>query len=312
MSFITRTILRWGLIGGLALGGITLLVGPERVAMGLSHARAKAQAVVDSAMNDHMALRRQLEQLAEQYPDRIAEVRGEIAEVDHQVAQLEKDMEVAQRVVAMTTDDLHELKTLVARAESEAASGVRMVAIRFDGVRFDIDEAYAEGRRINAVRGTFEDSFAHAKVQLAFLKEQRARLAEILDKLDEEYNTYQAQLWQLDREIDAIQRNDRLIELTKKQQATLQSYERFGQIDNLHQLQAKLAELRTVQQAQLEQLEKQGIHRDYEQRARYELDTEDLDRNPFDDVIKQLEDASENAQEPDESSVAWLGPVVIE
>ena len=32
MSFITRSILRWGLLGGLALGGATLLVGQQYMA----------------------------------------------------------------------------------------------------------------------------------------------------------------------------------------------------------------------------------------------------------------------------------------
>src|SRR5689334_25055774 len=38
---ITRCILRWGLVSGLALGGVTLLVGPERVSAGLSMIRCK-------------------------------------------------------------------------------------------------------------------------------------------------------------------------------------------------------------------------------------------------------------------------------
>ncbi len=311
MSFITRNILRWGLIGGLALLGTSLLIGPERVAMGLSQVRAKAQNVVDSAMDDPAALRRQLEHLAQEYPDRIAEIRGEIAELDHQIGQVEKDLRVDQRVVALATDDLQELKTLVARAEAEGTS--RTVSIRHEGVRFDIEEAYTEGRRINTVRGTYQDRLEQDKVQVQFLSEQKVRLTEILTKLQGEYDTYQAQLWQLDREIDAIQRNERLIELTKEQQATLQSYERFGKVQNLHQLQARLAELKMVQQAQLEELEKRGIHSNYEEQARYELDSNDINQNPFDDVIEiEMNGETENVEEPDHDTIAWAGPVVIE
>ena len=49
---LPRFILRWGLISALALGGATLLIGPERVAGGLSHLRAKAQSVVDHVIDD--------------------------------------------------------------------------------------------------------------------------------------------------------------------------------------------------------------------------------------------------------------------
>ena len=71
MSCITRGILRWGLIAGLGLAGLTLLVGPQRVGAGLAQLRVKAQNVVDQVVDDPVALRRQLENLADQYPDRI-------------------------------------------------------------------------------------------------------------------------------------------------------------------------------------------------------------------------------------------------
>lgn len=312
MSCITRGILRYGVIGGLALGGVTLLVGPERVATGLAHVRTKAQNVVDSCVDDPAALRHQLEQLADEYPDRIAEVRGQVAEVDHQISQLERDVDIAKRVVAMTTDDLKNLKTLVARAEVEAGtSPSRVVNIRYEGVRFDLDEAYTEGNRISHVRGTYADRLANDKVQLQFLEEQRTRLSDILEKLEDEFSTYQAQLWQLDRQIDAIQRNERLIELTKQQQATLKSYERFGKVQNLKQLEAKLAALRTTQEAQLESLTKSGVNRDYEKRAARDLDDASFDDGPFSEVF-ELDDADEEAEDADASkSVAWA-PIIVE
>lgn len=312
MSFITRGILRYGLLAGLALGGVTLLVGPERVAMGLSHLRSKAQGVIDHAIDDPVALRRQLDQLADEYPDRIAEVRGELAEVDHHLAQFVRDIEVSKRVVAMCTDDLQELKTLVAQAETKAQTVSYTPDIRFQGVRFDVEEAYNEGRRINTVRGTYQDRLAHDEFQVKFLEEQRTRLNEILEKLESEFNTYQTQLWQLDRQIDSIQRNERLIELTKQQQATLESYERFGKVQNLKQLESKLAELRTKQEAQLQQLTKRGINHDYEERARYELDTNDVSNDPFSDVSGEAaEESGEDEEEPDPSLV-WNGRIVIQ
>ncbi len=312
MSSITRGILRYGVIGGLALGGVTLLVGPVRVAAGLAQVRVKAQNVVDSCVDDPVALRRQLEQLADEYPDRIAEVRGEIAEVTYQISQFDRDIAIAKQVVLMTTDDLQEFKTLVARAEAEARTTARPISIRHDGVRYDIEEAYDEGRRINNVRGTYQDRLAHDAFQLKLLNEQKDRLTEILSKMEGEYSTYRSKLWQLDRQIDAVQRNERLIKLTEQQQATLESYNRFGKIRNLKQLEAKLAEIRAFQQAQLETLEKRGVHYDYEERARFELDSDGAAVGPFDTIIEIEMDAdAEEGPQPDRS-VVWAGPKVIE
>ena len=316
---ITRSLLRWGLVGGLALGGMTLLVGPERVSAGLAQIRGKAQNVVDNLVDDPIALRRQLEGLAEQYPDRIVEVRGEIAQVEQQLKQYDHDIDVASRVVAMTTDHLGQLKTLVARAEESAQQTMRPVAIRFEGVKFNIEEAYNEARRINNVRGTYQDRLASDQQQVAFLAQQKDRLVEILDKLETEYGTFQAQLWQLDRQIDAIERNERLITLTEQQQATLASYEKFGKVGSLKQLEAKLAELRAVQEAQLESLSKKGINTDYENRAQYEMSTEGLSDNPF-DVLEQQQPSAEPEQTIEETpskdrsnkTFAFAEPIVIE
>lgn len=317
---ITRSLLRWGLVGGLALGGMTLLVGPERVSAGLSMIRSKAQSCVDSAVSDPVAMRRQLEGLAKQYPDRIAEVRGEVAEVEHQLAQFSRDTEIANRVVAMATQDLGELKTLVARAEESVKTTARPVAIRFSGQKLNVEEAYNEARRINNVRGTYQDRLAADQQQVTFLTQQKDRLNEILTKLDSEYSTFQAQLWQLDRQIDAIERNGRLIELTEQQQATLASYEKFGKIGSLNQLEGKLAELRAVQEAQLQSLSKRGVHMDYENKAEAQMSLQGVQDNPFSVLDEQPapsnEPTSNTQADADKAAaskkLAFADPVVIE
>jgi len=311
---ITRTVLRWGLVSGLALGGVTLLVGPDRVCAGLTQLRGKAQSVVDNCIDDPVALRRQLEGLAGQYPDRIAEVRGEIAEVEHQLGQFTRDVEIAQRVVAMTTTDLGELKTLVARAEESAKSTARQVSIRYQGVKFDVEEAYNEARRINNVRGTYNDRLANDQQQITFLAQQKDRLNEVLGKLESEYSTFQAQLWALDRQIDAIERNDRLIALTEEQQRTLAGYEKFGKIGSLKQLEGKLAELRAKQEAQLETLSKHGVHMDYENKAELDLDTNGMTDDPFADLTQPTADESDETEvkSANDRSLAFAEPIVIE
>lgn len=313
MSGMTRCILRYGIIGGVALGGVTLLIGPERVAMGLAQVRVKAQTVVDGVVDDPIALRSQLAQLADEYPDRIAEVKGELAEVDHQLGQFERDIDIANRMVALATEDLTNLHGLVERAEERVQlASNRAVFVRYEGVRFNLEEAYAEGQRINNVRASTQDRLSHDEVQLQFLQEQRGRLAEILDQLETEFGTYQSQLWQLDRQIDSIERNDRLIELTKAQQATLDSYERFGKVKNLKQIEGKLAELRARQEAQLQTLSKQGFARDYEKEAVFQLDADRFD-SPFEETV-EMDGTEETEEDEDESdSLAWAGgPIVIE
>ncbi len=313
MSF-TRSIIRWGLISGLALGGLTLLIGPHKVAAGLHQIRANVQMVVDRALDEPAALRRQLEQMADQYPDRIATVRGELAEVEHQLAQFDRDSEISTRVVAMTTKDLTELKTLVVRAESDPNNtAVRAVFVRFKGIRFDVPQAYTEAKRINSVRLNYQDRAASNVQQISMLAEQKARLIEICDRLEDEYATFTTQMWQLDSQIDAIERNERLIEMTKDLQATLDNYDRWGEIGNLKQLEGKLAELRTIQKAQLDTLRQTGLRIDYAKQAAHQIDSlgVEVPVGPFDGIDVNVEPNEDEASVAD--SFAWLNtPRIVE
>jgi hypothetical protein len=306
-----------GLISGLALGGLTLLIGPHKVAAGLHQIRVKAQTVIDQVTDEPAALRHQLQVLANEYPDRIAKVRGELAEVNHELAEFDRDAEVSARVVAMTTDDLVELKTLVVKARNVSNPNTyRSTFVRFKGIRFDIDQAHSEGNRINSVRISYQDRLAGDQQQTSLLSEQKGRLVEILDRLESEYTTFQDQMWQLDRQIDAIERNERLIEMTKELQATLSDYDSWGKIGNLKQLEGKLAQLRTVQSAQLETLRNTGIRWDYAKKAAQQLDANSItiDSDFTSDFLKDIdvEDADEASFE-DSDTIAWLEqPRIIE
>ena len=309
---ITRCMFRWGLISTLALGGATLLIGPERMAAGLAHVRAKAQSIVDGATDNPLVLRRQLAELAEEYPHRIATVQGEIAEVNHQISQFVHDSEVAARVVAMTTEDLGELKMLISKAREVQG---RPVYVRFEGIRFGMDQAYDEARRIQNVRVTYGDRVACNRQQLQVLNQQKARLYEIHVQLEDEYSTFQTQMWQLDRQIDAIERNARLIEMTEQLHATLAGYDHWGKLDNLKQLQSKMAELQAIQDAQLDTLAKVGIRYDYEKRAQFDLDNLNqlgTPDDPFGDLYQDTDVEVEVEDKDAADTFAWLGPVVIE
>jgi len=282
MFSFSRCVLRWGLIGAAGLGTLAFIVGPDRLAAGFDQIRSHAGSIADDFVDDPVALRRQLSGLAEKYPDRIAEVRAEIGEVERQISKLHQDHEIAHRVVSMTTSDLAELRMALGNAEVEAVAG-RSAVIRVSGRAFDVDGARKEAQRIHGIRATYQDREATDKAQLEFLGTQKDRLAEILGKLEEEHGRYQAKLWQLDQQIDAIARNDRLIEMTKEQQAILAEYDKFSEVGSLDQLESKLAELKTIQEAQLQTLAHRSGHDDYETAARDALRSDhwDLDEQLF-------------------------------
>ena len=110
--------------------------------------------------------------------------------------------------------------------------------------------------------------------------------------------------------------------MTQRQQDTLDGYNRFGKVGNLKQIQSKLAELRTIQDAQLQQLSKMRNQTDYERKARYEMGVGSLEidgDNPFADVeVDETADVDDIAAEDDDESdrtkkaIAFNGPVIID
>ena len=266
-------LLRWGIIGGIALGGLTILIGPDRVGAAFDQLRSKARQAADQFVDDPVALRRQLQSLADQYPTRIGQVRGELAEVDRQLRQLEHGSDVAKRIVAMANDDLNKLRVAVSAGDTPSGQliALRESQVQGFGHKDPVETAKEEARRINNVRLSYQDRFASNKQQIEFLGQQKDRLTKILQRLETEYTDFETKMAVLDRQIDSIERNDRLIDMSKEQQAMLADYDKFGEVGNLGQLEAKLAELRTVQEVQLEALAKAGVPSDYEQRAKAEI-----------------------------------------
>ena len=292
MFSMSRCVLRWGLIGAAGLGALAFVVGPERVAAGFAQVRATAVEACEDFVDDPVALRRQLASLAEKYPSRIAEVRAEIGEVERQLSRLEQDAEVARRVVALTTDDLSEIR--VALQEVAGPGATRLTSMRIGGRSMNPEQARTEARRIADVRTTYKDRLATDETQVAFLETQKSRLSEILDTLEAEQARYEAKLWQLDRQIDAIARNERLIEMTQEQQSILAEYDKFSDVGSLDQLESKLAELRTVQEAQLQTLSRRTETTDYERQARDAMVDDDLDLEDFWSEFEEPETESDS------------------
>ena len=266
ISFCTKHLLRWSLIATVVVGGASFLVGPERIAAGFHQVRAIAGATIDDLVDDPVALRHQLEGLAEQYPDRIGEVKGELAEVEGQLRELEQDSLVADRVVELTNRDLGELRIRLVGEDKESVGGHK-VLVGHEVRSAPPEQLRSEGRRIAGIRAAYRDRIEGNRQQSVLLERQRQRLEDILGRLEAEYGEFEAKLWQLDRQIDSIERNERLIAMTREQQAMLDEFEKLGKVGNLRQLEAKLSELRTTQEAQLQTLELRGVRGEYEQRA---------------------------------------------
>ncbi|MAF66729.1 MAG: hypothetical protein CMJ84_13860 [Planctomycetes bacterium] len=130
--------------------------------------------------------------------------------------------------------------------------------------------------RVNQIRHTrvaYANRAADAGHDLTYLHEQANRLEELLGQLENERAQFQGQIWQLSRQVDAIARNDRLIGLLEKRNRTIEECSRFD-CSSLDQMTARLAEVRSRQEAELDLLSSEQFRDDYEEMARYQLQAE--------------------------------------
>jgi len=274
MGTFVRNGVRFIVIGTLVGGAALILVEPSRIRALITQTRSNINDAIDSTIADPVALRAQLRNLEAQYPQKIADVQGDLAEVQEQIAQLQREQTVSRRVVQLADADLATMQDLLARAEdARTQAGAAVVKVRFENRSLSTDDAYAKANRISQLRSAYAGRAADIERDMGYLTQQEERLSRLLDQLQTERAQFQTQLWDLDRQVDTIARNDRLIEMMQKRQETLDRYTNRYQAGSLDQITARLADLRSQQEAKLQLLSQDTDAKDYQRQAEFEIDT---------------------------------------
>lgn len=277
MSCITRNVVRLVTVAGtvVAVVGIpaVLIAGPDRVAAVFDQARGQINHQIDAAVGDPAAIRAQLRKLESEYPERIGEVRQDLAELDHQVGQMERELAVSQKVVQLAEADLSQLGAMIERAEHARADneGFAVVRVRFDDKVLGLDETYAESTRIGKLREAHALRVRSIERDLGLVGQQRDRLASVLTQLETEQSELRDQLWQIEQQVDTIARNDRIIDLLEDRN---ESIERLGNYEakTLDHVTGKIMGKLAEQEQRLAALAGQPGQKDYVAQAEYELD----------------------------------------
>src|SRR5689334_7460477 len=110
MGFICKTIVRGAVISAVVGGAAVAVAGPSRIRALFHSCQSLINYAIDSNIIDPTALRAHLHHLEEQYPKRIADVRGDLAELNEQITQLERELAVSKKVVTMADSDLSQMQ----------------------------------------------------------------------------------------------------------------------------------------------------------------------------------------------------------
>lgn len=267
-----KGIVRFGVISALALGtGIVVAewASPGSVSAMAGQAKSCVTSAIDSNIDDPIALRAQIRSLEAEYPKKISEVRRDLNEVQDQIAQLRHEEAVSRQVVALTQSDLAQLDGMIeqARAVQTQHAGA-IVQVSFQQNKLDLPSAYGKRQQIEQTSNFHTERVNELTRDLGYLVKQEEQLSALNNRLETERAEFQAQLFQLDAQIDSIGRNDRLITMMESRQKTIDEQSRYH-ADSLDGLHRKLASIRSEQQARLERISQTDQARDYETEAKY-------------------------------------------
>lgn len=277
-----------GLVAVASMGAYAV-AGKDRTNAVVHDLHGKVMEKIDAAIDDPSAMRAQLREMEKEYPERIAQVRSDLAEIQHEIRQLERESAISSRVVALADQDLERLETQLA---SQVPSGNELVAIRsvkLDDHVYSVDRARVRLNQIKNTRLAHANRSADAKHDLMYLEKQEGRLAELQTKLEGERAEFQTQISGLSRQIDAIARNDRLIKLLDKRNRTIDECSRYESI-SLDQITGRLASIKSRQEAELDLLANTEEQSDYEDLARMQIATEQLEDQHGELLQRELSD----------------------
>ncbi len=281
MFVFAKKILVGGFVAAICftlLGGALLVLGgPERGRAALHGMRGQVSEMIDAHIDDPVALRNQLRELEQTYPERIRSVRNDLIELEGQARQLKHEQAISERVVALADRDLAalvpQLEEARAMAEAHSSQGVRgasLVSLRFDNDVYTLKHAGNKVRQIKNARSAHASRAADAQHSLAYLEQQMGRFQEVLAELESEQVQFQAQLFDLNRQVDSIQRNDRLIAMLAERKRTLDECSRYDVV-SLDQVTGQLAQVLSQQEAELDVLASPIDQSNYVDRAKHDL-----------------------------------------
>ncbi|MDF1809099.1 MAG: hypothetical protein P1U42_05330 [Phycisphaerales bacterium] len=274
MGCIGKTVVRGVVITALAGGVLVAVAGPHRAHAMYNQTRGAITNVIDDKIDDPILLRAQVKKLEAQYPGKIAEVRSDLSEVQTQISQLEREMQIATKVVSLASMDLNVVDSQIAQARvTQSANPGAIVRISFNNKPVDLEDAYSKRQEIEQTQSLYASRSQDLNIDLGYLSDQESQLSDLLDRLITEQSEFQAKLFQLDAQIDTIARNDRLIEMMEDRQDTIDAHSRF-QANSLDQLNGRLSNIRTEQRARLEAISNRDNSRNYIDEAQFLIDQE--------------------------------------
>lgn len=276
MLCLFKGLIKTAAIGGAVLASVAggaALLGDTRARAVVIQVRDGVLSTIDAAVDDPMALKAELQRLEKEYPERIATVRTDLSGLQEDVRRISRERQVSQRVTDLAQADLEELEPqLQAVLERSRLEGlpVRRVAITTEHSIMSFKFASQKAKQLEQLILSHQDRVAGADHDLVYLESQVERFQGLLMELEGEQAQFQTQIMQLSRQVDSIERNNRLIKLLERRQRTFNECSRYN-ASTVSQIQGQVESIRAEQEARLDLLTARRAETNYEEVARRQV-----------------------------------------
>lgn len=277
MAFV-KTIVRVGVVSGLAAGALVVIAGPHRVGAVMSQVRTNVNNLADSVIDDPIALRAQLRDLQREYPARIAEISSELDTLQSQMADMERDRRITARAHTLAQAKAAEWSDMLTRAK-DAQGDFRTVAFKYDSQTLNFEQAVARAQSVQKQVQLFAKRVEDMNRDITFLSQQKQRLNDLLNELTTEQDQLHVQIAQLDSEIDMIERNDKLITMIEDRERAISEYSTGSRGVSIVQVEKRLAKIHAEQEARFNAITGNTKNSSFLDQAEQELMQEDAVRD---------------------------------
>ncbi len=208
---------RWGVIGALGLAGLIAVVGLTRVKTAWWSVRDHLRSNVDELVDTRIALQHEVRKLQEEYPERIADLRCQLKEIDRDLAACNDDVNLCQEVVALCESDITVLNAKLEVADADA-DGLGSDMVEFRSERLGRAEALSRAGRIAETAASYRVRLKDLTSEQSILRDERSRLRAELAGMESEFREFQAEVGTIAREIDSLKRKEKLVKVAERRQ----------------------------------------------------------------------------------------------
>jgi len=219
MFGFARRIVKWTVVSGLVVFGLVSVVGATRIKTAWWSVRDHLRSNVDELVDTRVALQHEIRKLQKEYPERIADLRVQVREIEKNVQECERDRRVCEEVVLLCESDAEVLQAKLTTADSETETvGLVPANVEFRAERLDRRDALHRAAQITETAVAYRSRMDDLDSEHQLLKEERVRIHAELAELESEYRQFKAEIGSMNREIDALKRKEDLVELARRRQ----------------------------------------------------------------------------------------------